>query len=78
MNSPEWSYIVIGCIASIINGAANPVFAILLSKVINVFQKCDIDEQRKDITVFCLMFVGTGVVTLLGNILQVLIHENYL
>lgn len=35
-NKPEWYYILIGCIASIISGAVNPAFAIVFSQVIAV------------------------------------------
>ncbi|CAM4849610.1 unnamed protein product, partial [Rotaria magnacalcarata] len=37
MNSPEWVTIVIGCVACILNGAAQPVFAILLALIYTAF-----------------------------------------
>jgi hypothetical protein len=36
MNSPEWIAILIGCIACLLSGAAQPIFAVLLAKIINV------------------------------------------
>lgn len=36
MNKPEWYIIVIGCIASIISGAVQPAFSIILSKAVAV------------------------------------------
>lgn len=36
MNSPEWFYIVGGCIASILSGAVQPAFSIILSKAVGV------------------------------------------
>jgi hypothetical protein len=36
MNKPEWLWIVIGCLACICNGGAQPAFGIVLSKLISV------------------------------------------
>ena len=35
-NSPEWYYIVIGCISSVIIGFAMPVFALLFGNILGV------------------------------------------
>ncbi|CAF3943339.1 unnamed protein product [Rotaria sp. Silwood1] len=35
MNSPEWITILIGCIACVLNGAAQPLFAVLLAKIVD-------------------------------------------
>lgn len=36
LNVPEWPYILVGTICAMINGAMQPVFAILFSKIITV------------------------------------------
>ena len=36
MNRPEWLLIVIGCLACIFNGAVQPAFGVILSKLIVV------------------------------------------
>lgn len=36
MNSSEWWQILIGCIASVVAGAAMPVFAVLFGEIIGV------------------------------------------
>jgi presenilin-like A22 family membrane protease len=36
MNKPEWPLIIIACFACFINGAIQPVFGIILSKLIAV------------------------------------------
>ena len=36
MNKPEWPLIVVGCLACICNGGIQPVFGIILSKLIAV------------------------------------------
>ena len=72
LNKPEWWIILIGCICSIISGAIQPAFAIVFSRVINVFQECDITQQKQDIQLYCAIFVGLGVVTFISNILYVI------
>jgi hypothetical protein len=36
MNKPEWGYIFLGCVASIVAGGIQPAFGIVLSKAIAV------------------------------------------
>lgn len=39
LNKPEWHYIVIGCVFSLISGAVQPIFSIILSKAVGVCKK---------------------------------------
>ena len=71
LNKPEWWIILIGCISSIISGAIQPAFSIVFSRVITVFQECDANKQKQDIILYCVLFVGFGVVTFISNILYV-------
>jgi hypothetical protein len=71
LNKPEWGFIIIGCISSIVSGAVQPAFSIIFSKVISVFGECDPDKQREKVILYCLLFVAFGVVTLLSNFFQV-------
>ena len=36
MNSPEWSFIVVGCIAAMVTGALQPCFAIIFAEIMGV------------------------------------------
>lgn len=36
LNKPEWFFIVVGCLASIISGAVQPAFSVIFSKVLSV------------------------------------------
>ena len=36
MNKPEWTSIVVGCIAAIVNGALEPTAAIVQTKLVTV------------------------------------------
>ena len=71
MNKPEWIFIAIGCLASIVSGGVQPAFAIVFSKVIAVFSLCERSEQEKKITLYVILFVVFGIVTLISNFLQV-------
>lgn len=73
MNKPEWSFIALGCLASLVSGGVQPAFAIVFSKVIAVFSKCDREEQKRDIILYCILFVVFGVVTLISNFFQVIL-----
>jgi ATP-binding cassette subfamily B (MDR/TAP) protein 1 len=36
LNAPEWLFIIFGCIASVVSGAVQPAFSIILSKAVAV------------------------------------------
>lgn len=71
LNKPEWGFIIIGCIASIISGAVQPAFSIVFSKVIAVFGECDEQKQKEQVIIYCILFVVFGVITLFSNFFQV-------
>ncbi|CAF3532126.1 unnamed protein product [Rotaria sp. Silwood1] len=62
MNSPEWITILIGCIACILNGAGQPLFAFLLAKIVDAFKYCSNSEQRTHVLITSFIFLLVGVV----------------
>lgn len=36
MGRPEWITLLIGCMTCVANGAAQPIFTVLLTKIVNV------------------------------------------
>lgn len=70
LNSPEWFYILIGCLAAIINGGVQPAFGIILSKSISLFSLCDVNEQKQRIDLYCTLFAAFGLLAFLSNIVQ--------
>ncbi|CAF0784747.1 unnamed protein product [Rotaria sordida] len=70
MNSPEWFYIILACLACICNGGVQPIFGIILSKVIAVFEECDPHIQEKRVLIYVLFFIGIGLITLFTMFLQ--------
>ncbi|XP_078572123.1 ATP-dependent translocase ABCB1-like [Branchiostoma floridae x Branchiostoma japonicum] len=71
MNRSEWPYILFGVIGAFINGAIQPIFAVLFSEILNAFAAPGGNSQVLDsIMVLALMFLGLGLIALLSNILE--------
>ncbi|XP_071951624.1 ATP-dependent translocase ABCB1-like [Antedon mediterranea] len=69
LNSPEYHWIVIGCIAAAINGASQPAFAIIFSRILEAFSFPD-DELKRRSRIYCGMFALIGVVLFVANLIQ--------
>ncbi|XP_010938828.1 ABC transporter B family member 11 [Elaeis guineensis] len=65
LNKPELPVFLLGSIAAIVNGVIFPIFAILLSNVINAFYEPQ-HKLKKDSNFWSLMFLVFGVVSLLA------------
>ncbi|XP_071152978.1 ATP-dependent translocase ABCB1-like isoform X2 [Mytilus edulis] len=65
MNGPEWHLIMIGIIVSILAGAFQPMFAIILSEFLKVFTIQDDDEAKStsEMLVGIIMAVAVGSAT---------------
>jgi ABC-type multidrug transport system fused ATPase/permease subunit len=61
---------VIGCIASLITGGVQPALAITLSKAVSAFSICDEDAQKKQITLFSILFVVFGATSFIFHIIK--------
>ncbi|KAM9487233.1 bile salt export pump-like [Clarias gariepinus] len=59
-NQPEWPYMVLGSFAAALNGSVNPMYALLFSEIIGTFAIRDLDEQKKQINLICVLFVAVG------------------
>ncbi|XP_062848437.1 ATP-dependent translocase ABCB1-like [Trichomycterus rosablanca] len=70
LNKPEWPYLVIGIVASIIGAAVYPCVAILFSKIIGVFAEVDLDVKRQKTLMFSLLFLLVGAVALVTIFFQ--------
>uniref|UniRef100_A0A7N6C0R6 ATP-binding cassette, sub-family B (MDR/TAP), member 4 n=1 Tax=Anabas testudineus TaxID=64144 RepID=A0A7N6C0R6_ANATE len=66
LNIPEWPYILLGTICAIINGAMQPLFAVIFSKIITV----NLDVVKERSTFFSLMFAVIGGVSFFTMFLQ--------
>ncbi|KAM9724519.1 ATP-dependent translocase ABCB1 [Menidia menidia] len=70
LNISEWPYVLVGIICAIINGAIQPLFAVLFSKIITVFAEPDQEVIRERSNFFSLMFVAIGAVCFVTMFLQ--------
>uniref|UniRef100_A0AAX7V0J4 ATP-binding cassette sub-family B member 5 n=1 Tax=Astatotilapia calliptera TaxID=8154 RepID=A0AAX7V0J4_ASTCA len=71
LNTSELPYILLGTLCAIINGAMQPAFAVVFSKIINVFAEPDQDIVRQRSVFFSLMFAAIGAVSFVTMFLQV-------
>ncbi|XP_059510600.1 ATP-dependent translocase ABCB1 isoform X1 [Stegostoma tigrinum] len=70
LNKPEWLYIAVGLLTSMISGAVSPAFAVVFSKIIGVFAILDPDLKRQRTAMFSLMFVALGAIFFLSYSIQ--------
>lgn len=69
-NAPEWPYMLLGSFGAAVNGAVNPLYALLFSQILGTFSLPDEEEQRNQINGICMLFVLIGFVSLLTQFLQ--------
>ena len=69
MNKPEFKYMTIGCLASIILGVINPIFAIIFSEMVALYYQPE-DEIRDEARWWSLSFVGVGLAFLFFGTVQ--------
>lgn len=50
LNKPEWPYGVVGFIAAIVSGCAQPAVSFLLAAFITVFYIRDMDELKRQVS----------------------------
>ncbi|XP_035264365.1 bile salt export pump-like [Anguilla anguilla] len=69
-NRSEWPYMLLGSIGAGINGAVNPIYAILFSQILGTFSIQDLNEQRNQIDGICVLFVLIAIVSFFSQFLQ--------
>ncbi|CAF4713184.1 unnamed protein product [Rotaria socialis] len=70
MSSPEWFILLIGCVISILNGAATPFGAFLVAKVVGAFKYCSRSEIRSHVLYSSLLFLALGFIVLVLRFFQ--------
>ncbi|CAF4991842.1 unnamed protein product, partial [Rotaria sp. Silwood1] len=70
MNSPEWVIILIGCVACLIIGANQTIYAVLLALTISGFGACTYEEQNHQVLKYSLLFLLMGIVLLVLRFTQ--------
>jgi ATP-binding cassette, subfamily B (MDR/TAP), member 11 len=62
-NAPEWRWILLGSVSSLINGTGQPMFALFLSHIFRLFAEPDIAEQQRLTNVYAMIIFSIGCVT---------------
>ncbi|XP_077065305.1 ATP-dependent translocase ABCB1 [Siphateles boraxobius] len=70
LNKPEWPYLLVGILASLVGGAVYPCVAILFAKIIGVFAEVDPEVKRQKTMMFSLFFLLTGAVAFITYFFQ--------
>ncbi|XP_078320541.1 ATP-dependent translocase ABCB1-like isoform X1 [Crassostrea virginica] len=70
MNAPEWPFILFGSLGAIINGGAQPAFAIIFSEILGTFALTSTSEQEDKMLMWTLLMVGVGVVSFITYLTQ--------
>jgi len=61
-NAPEWRWILLGAICSLINGATQPLFSLLFTIIYGLFAEPDLEKQKH------LTSVYAGIIFVIGFI----------
>nr|DBA25042.1 TPA: hypothetical protein GDO54_012615 [Pyxicephalus adspersus] len=70
LNRSEWPYILVGTLASLINGSGHPIFCIFFSKIIALFGINDPAIIKQESDMYCIAFAIVGVVSFFTYFLQ--------
>ncbi|KAI3748433.1 hypothetical protein L6452_11495 [Arctium lappa] len=70
MNSPEWTYALIGSVGSVVCGSLSAFFAYVLSAVLSVYYNQDHAYMIKEIGKYCYLLIGVSSAALIFNTLQ--------
>ena len=62
LNAPEWPWILLGAISSIVYGAVQPLFALFFAKIYGLFAEPNLDEQERLTRLYAAMIflIGCG------------------
>ncbi|XP_040208747.1 ATP-binding cassette sub-family B member 5-like isoform X2 [Rana temporaria] len=70
LNQSEWPYILVGTLASLINGSGHPMFCIFFAKIIALFGIDDPDTIKRESDLYCIAFLIVGLLAFVTNFLQ--------
>ena len=70
LNSPEWIYAILGAVGSVLSGFIGPVFAIVMSNMIEVFYYRNPGAMERKTREFVFVYIGTGVYAVLAYLVQ--------
>ena len=70
LNGPEWPYLIMGAVGSILSGFISPTFAIVMSNMIEVFYYKNSSAMERKIKEFVFIYIGIGVYAVVAYLIQ--------
>ncbi|ELU10009.1 hypothetical protein CAPTEDRAFT_193301 [Capitella teleta] len=70
LNTPEWMFILVGCIGATIAGAEQPTSAVLLTEILSTFDGLDVDSMRANGKRLAYMYLVIGSITAVATFLM--------
>ena len=62
LNAPEWHWILLGAICSLIFGASQPLFGLFFTQIYGLFSEPNLEEQRRLTSIYAAAIFLIGVV----------------
>lgn len=70
LNAPEWPYSIMGAIGSVLAGFIGPIFAIVMSNMIEVFYYKDLNNMERKTKEYVFIYIGTGIYAVIAYLIQ--------
>ncbi|XP_036182886.1 ATP-binding cassette sub-family B member 5 [Myotis myotis] len=70
LNKSEWPSVVLGTLASVLNGTVHPIFSIIFAKIITMFEKDDKTTLKRDAEIYSMVFIILGVICFVSYFIQ--------
>ncbi|XP_016072489.1 PREDICTED: ATP-binding cassette sub-family B member 5 [Miniopterus natalensis] len=74
LNKSEWPSVVLGTLASVLNGTVHPIFSIIFAKIITMFENDDRTTLKHDAEIYSMVFVILGVICFVTYFIQGLFY----
>ncbi|XP_006880348.1 PREDICTED: multidrug resistance protein 1-like [Elephantulus edwardii] len=74
LNKSEWLFVVLGTLASVLNGTVHPMFSIIFAKTITMFEKDDQATLKSEAETYSMLFVILGAICFVGYFMQGLFY----
>uniref|UniRef100_A0A8C3VL98 ATP binding cassette subfamily B member 5 n=1 Tax=Catagonus wagneri TaxID=51154 RepID=A0A8C3VL98_9CETA len=74
LNKSEWPSVVLGTLASVLNGTVHPVFSIIFAKIVTMFENDGKASLKHDAEIYSMIFVILGIICFVSYFIQGLFY----
>ncbi|XP_076777029.1 ATP-binding cassette sub-family B member 5 [Arvicanthis niloticus] len=74
LSKSEWPFVVLGTLASALNGSVHPAFSIIFGKLVTMFEDKNKATLKQDVELYSMMLVVLGIVALVTYLMQGLFY----